>query len=168
MAQYPVLISILIIIFGISLSSLANAKNVNFALSPVGVLYGISKFQIDIGASPNVTLGPSVTYMGVSDSNVNGTLWGVGITGNYFIEHNRFTDGIFVNATFEYSFLNIGVAFASGLSLGASFGYSWFWDGGFNLSAGAGAEFSSASTFVQTYNLVPIFPLIQLQVGYAF
>lgn len=131
---------------------LSSAHNKNIRFSPIAALVGIIDANFDYGITPNITIGPKVTYINLSilDVAVKGT--SLGAEGRYHFTQ-AFDDGGYLN--FVLATINIEAsarskttgttasATGSGLNYAIGIGYHWFWES-FNLNLGASVGGTSA------------------------
>jgi hypothetical protein len=151
-------------------------KGVNLSANPGGLLLGSLNLRAEIGVSDNIAVGPYVSYRSHSASllGYGGTAsaLGIGAAATFSIGHARFTDGWFASPYLGYGHGVAGSSYVgSTMTAGANFGYWWFWNSGFNVGLGLGAEYAHYVGHIDGIgdgSLAGIVPSGMLQVGYAF
>lgn len=131
----------------------AHADSMNLRFSPLSALIGVVDANFDFLVTPNLTIGPKLTYMNFKlfDVQLKGTAFG-GEARYHFTR--AFEDGGYAN--FVLSTINVeasaksnttgetATATGSGLNYGIGIGYHWFWES-FNLNLGLVLGGTSAS-----------------------
>ncbi len=116
-------------------------KTVNFSIDPFGFLSRISNIGMEWIVDDNMSLGPSLSLMNISSPSTTGTALGVGAVLTATFGHKIFTDGVFIRPFLDYSVAAANSLSATGVALGASVGYWWFWKSGLNLGIGLGYHY---------------------------
>lgn len=157
---------------GFSASSFAMDRSANISVNPLGLLVGLANLSADFGVAPNIAIGPELSFASVSSTSgsvkSSATIFGVAGSMTAFLGHPRFTDSWFVRPFVGYSVVSGTSTSASGVRVGADFGYWWFWDSGFDLGLGLGIQYISANFSSVGVSVSSTWPSALFQIGYSF
>jgi hypothetical protein len=160
----------------------------NIRTNPLSLLLGFYGADLDLGLTPQLTLGPSVSYFSGELLKVRFKLPKLGVRANYYTAGERFKDSFIIGPYAYYSPLSFtraidGVAYEANLGaviIGSSFAYQWALDSGFNLTLGAGLGIvgvsssarGTAADGAQREISLPSFgfvlPMLESSLGWAF
>jgi hypothetical protein len=147
-------------------------KSINVSLNTWGLLLSSPVVTADFAMGENMTIGPSFGTASYSGTGVSASSYQLGGSWNYWLSGNRvFTDSWSMNARALYTSATSGSATASGFNLSGTANYNWFWDGGFNMNAGAGLQYITldlSGLSASFPRISGVLPALAWNVGYAF
>lgn len=172
---------------------MSNADTGNLRVSPLGIMMGAVRADLDLGIGAGFTLGPSIQYMysskmfGMMSGMMGGSpsmkSLGYGVRANYYLGRTQFSEGWLIGAFVHYMPVSAtsgdfrGDVF--GFGAGALAGYQWFWDS-FNIGLGAGLTYYTMNSDILMKNhmgamqtmsngrLSGVMPHIEATVGWKF
>lgn len=144
-------------------------RSTNISINPLGFAFGAFNTNVDFKMSDRFTLGPSVAFTSVTSGVSKATGYGIGANANFYLSNDAFNDSWIVSVGAEYAYIGIDNLSASGLGFGATIGYGWFWDSGFNIGLGAGLQYVSLDyTKIGFIDISAVLPRLSFSLGYAF
>lgn len=143
-------------------------NTVNFSIDPFGFLSGVSNISMEWLADDNMSLGPSLSLMNISSRSTTGTAVGIGAVLTATFGHKIYTNGVFIRPFLDYSVAAANSLTATGIALGASVGYWWFWKSGLNLGVGLGYQYTTMNLASLGLSTAGGRVTELLQIGYNF
>jgi hypothetical protein len=149
----------------------SSMKKMNISIQPLGIFAGRANVSATFGVADSIAIGPSVSYSGGTATSLLGTStsmqnFGFGVSSDFFLGHQRYTDGVLMTLGLEYAISSVGTVSASGIGAAAQVGYGWYWNSGFNITLEGGIGYSSAQ--VAGYSFGAVLPVFGFGIGYAF
>ncbi|MBL7714387.1 MAG: DUF3575 domain-containing protein [Bdellovibrionales bacterium] len=159
---------------GLSLTTSAFAasdKKTNISTNPLALAFGSINVNADFKMSEKMTLGPSFAYSSYTSGSSKATGIGVGANLGLYLSNNAFSDSWVFNLGIDYANASNSSTSASvsGLAFGGTIGYGWFWDGGFNIGLGVGAQYITFDFGkIGLGSISGVLPRLLFTIGYAF
>ena len=159
---------------------LIGTKFINIETSPISLLLGYINVGVDVKVLNRITVSPEVGYLGVEINNVKVSAMNYGLGFHYYFSGPALSSGAYVHPLYSrylleaedgYNEASIGFH-----SIGATLGYHWIWDSGFNMKLAAGLQRLSLDSELRYDNgeeidlpsLSGIKPALEFSMGIAF
>lgn len=146
-------------------------KSTNISTNPLGMLFGSINANVDFKVADRISAGPSFAYSSYTSGSSKATGIGLGANVGFYLSNKTFSDSWVLNLGLDYASVSNSAtsAKASGLAIGGTIGYGWFWDGGFNMGLGFGAQYLTLDfSSIGLTSISGVLPRISFTLGYAF
>lgn len=144
-------------------------RSTNISVNPLGFLIGAANVSAQFKVSERFSIGPSASFYRYSVDESKATGYGLGLDAVFYLSGTAFNDSWFLGPFLGYANASNGGLSASGVGVGATIGYWWFWDSGFNLSLGIGIQYVTIDfSQIGLGTLSGTLPAAQFSIGYAF
>lgn len=153
-------------LLALALSTSAFAADYNIRVNPLSLLSGSFNAQFDFAMGDSMTVGPTLGYAGGTYNGVSAAALALGARADFALGHARLSDGWYLAPNFLYVMASGSGASAGGFSAGVLAGYGWYWNGGFNMGVGLGAQYLSISSGLASY--AGVLPGFEFNLGFAF
>lgn len=145
------------------------ATNTNITVNPLGLLLGAANVGVEFKLTDSVALGPQLAFAKVSSGINDATGLGAGVKADFYLSSSTFSDSWVLSPSVNYFRFTNNSQTASGLSLAAIIGYSWFWPSGFNMNLGFGIQYLTLDfTDLGLASVSGTLPAGNFSLGWAF
>lgn len=146
-----------------------DSKSMNITVNPLGFFFGLANVGAQFKASDKFSIGPSVSFGQYKSGDDKATSFGVGADAVLYLSGTTFEDSWYLGPFFSYASASNNGTTVSGIGVGATIGYWWFWENGFNLSLGVGVQYVSLDfTKLGLSSISGTLPSMQFSIGYSF